>query len=161
MPGHYERTPEHRTRQAEKSRGGFRSAETRAKISAALKGRKRSLEAIEKARPKVSGPNHWNWQGGRPSMVSGYRVVWSGKGRVFEHRLVMEQSLGRPLSKEELVHHKNGIKTDNSIENLELWDRRGHPIGVRVSDMHECPSCCPSTRRAMSILYEREDVRPH
>jgi len=54
-------------------------------------------------------------------------------GLVLEHRVVMEQVLGRYLQTGENVHHINGVRHDNRPENLELWSTR-QPPGQRVAD---------------------------
>ena len=54
-------------------------------------------------------------------------------GKIFEHTYVMSEFLGRPLKKKETIHHKNGIISDNRIDNLELFDSR-HGPGQSVNE---------------------------
>lgn len=54
-------------------------------------------------------------------------------GWVYEHRKVVSDSLGRRLLPEENVHHRNGMRDDNRLENLELWNK-AQPSGQRAED---------------------------
>lgn len=82
-----------------------------------------------------------NYLSGRIQLKSGYVLLRVDdypnvniKGYVLEHVYIMSKYIGRPLTKQETVHHKNGIRNDNRLENLELWASK-HVPGQRVEDL--------------------------
>lgn len=66
----------------------------------------------------------------------GYIMTYSNGVKKLKHRKVIEDSIGRELLSHENVHHKNGIKTDNRLSNLELWST-SQPAGQRIEDKVE------------------------
>jgi len=80
------------------------------------------------------GEKSFSWKGGKITTAQGYVKIYQGMGRYkYEHRVVMENFLGRKLYDFESVHHLNGNRSDNRIENLELW-MKSQPYGIRVKD---------------------------
>lgn len=71
------------------------------------------------------GKNHHSWRGGK-SFNNGYKVIKGKHGYELEHRLIMENHLGRKLQKKEVVHHKDGNVLNNNIDNLELMSKVEH-----------------------------------
>lgn len=105
----------------------------------------KSLLNVIRPSYKNTGENATYWKGGKyVAKNNGYIYRYmpehpnakASDGYILEHRYVMSEHLGRPLEDYEIVHHRNGNKQDNRIENLEVRWRNDHPP---LKD-----SCCPN-----------------
>jgi hypothetical protein len=84
-------------------------------------------------RRKAAGEGYINKHGYKIIARVGHPNANKDKGAIPEHVWVMSEYMGRPLKKGESVHHKNGIRDDNRIENLEIW-HRAQPAGQKLED---------------------------
>lgn len=100
-----------------------------------------------KKMPIFWGKNHPNWKGGKDITTNGYVRLQVNGNPILEHRLFMMKKLKRKLKRTECVHHINGIKTDNRIENLMLIERgkHTHKFHSRIfrggSEIRKCFKC--------------------
>jgi hypothetical protein len=120
-------TEEHKRKIGLANKGKKPTKENIEKVREALIGKKASEETRRKMSLAQKGEKHWHWNGGKICR-GGYILILkpdhpfcAKDGYVREHRLVMEKHIGRYLKPVEVVHHINGIKDDNQIENLMLF----------------------------------------
>lgn len=124
---------------------------------------------LVESRYKKHGPNNYNWKGGRSYDKDGYVLInaaYNGKRKqVREHRFVFEGHLGRKLLDTEHVHHKNGIRDDNRIENLEL---KVSPHGAKISvddavswAKETLALYCPEALKSVPYEYPSEECVWH
>lgn len=119
------------------------SPEAIEKISIKNKGKTMRMESrhkISEARNKhFDGIHEW---GHRKIHENGYVLVYapdhpaaSKDGYVLEHRLVVERSIGRMLTPDEVVHHKDHNKSNNQLENLQLMTTHDH-MSMHMRERH-------------------------
>lgn len=94
--------------------------------------RKHTAETKQRMSETRRGDQHARWQGGRRIREDGYVLLSckgnpnaDAQGKALEHRVVMSDRIGRPLSPAEHVHHVNGVRDDNRPENLWLFPNAG------------------------------------
>lgn len=97
-------------------------------------GNTQSCGCYQKQQASKRGPAHPNWKGGRYLRPDGYVILNREGTSIMEHVAVMSEHLGRPLYEGETVHHRNGVRNDNKIKNLELR-ASSHGKGQTIPDL--------------------------
>lgn len=110
---------------------------SRKRITGLVSNRKPILYCSRQCLAKAcSGENHPAYIGGRIIDKNGYAKVRRNGKYTQEHRVVVEMALGRELREWETVHHKDGNRLNNAVDNLELMGTR-HPKGQWFMDWVE------------------------
>lgn len=116
-----------------------------ARHNMSLGGQGRVFSEVHRSRLSKPGELNSNWKGGRFD-ADGYVMVYAPNHpykskdciHIQEHRLIMEQHIGRYLQPDEIVHHINRIKNDNRIENLEIKNQSVHFKEHKIWLMRSC-----------------------
>lgn len=110
------------------------------------------------------GSRNGSWKGGRTLDKDGYVLLQAPShphansgGYVREHRLVMEQLLGRCLNPREVVHHRNSDHADNRPENLELYDSNGSHLAQELKGRR--PNWTPEGQERLRESARRQSKR--
>jgi len=104
---------------------------------------KETKEKIRQSRLGKKGKNANRWCGGNGITKDGYKYIYKPEhpnsmvaGYILEHRFIMSEHIGRPLDKNEIVHHKNQNKQDNRIKNLKIINITPTAVNVASSVLY-------------------------
>ena len=109
---------------------------------------------------RLYGPDHPNWKGGHVN-GQGYRIIYRDGKRRVEHRIIMEDMLGRSLTSNEVVHHRDGNRSNNSPDNLQLMTQSQHTKtnnGIRAY-FHTGPECEEAVRALHKLGWSKAKIR--
>lgn len=107
-----------------------------------------------------AGSDHPGWKGGVTTDKAGYVLRYrpehpncNSNGYIREHRLVMEQKLGRPLLPEEVVHHKDDNPANNHPDNLELFQSNSDHLAGTLKG--KCPKWSEAGKERLAVAVRR------